>query len=120
VQQVLARLTAANPLHAAAVVNKWDRQMDATPLHRPCHILHEYGQKFTSLDFHLQWRLEQIFDHYSVSKNFTLPMQQGQKKNMFTIFPTLRLAETEISWLSIEKLNPTNPTYTTQNQSNVK
>jgi len=47
-------------------------------------------------------------------------MQQGQKKKMFTIFPTLRLAETEISWLGIEKLNPTNPTYTTQNQSNVK
>ena len=30
------RPTAVNPLHAAAVADRWDRQTDTIPLHRPC------------------------------------------------------------------------------------
>ena len=32
---------AANPPHAAAAVDRWDRQTDSVPLHTPCRILCE-------------------------------------------------------------------------------
>jgi len=38
--------SAANPLHAAAAVDRWDKQIDAGPFHRPCYTRGSVSKKY--------------------------------------------------------------------------